>query len=409
MKSWTTRPMLIATALVGLLLIAAFFVSTRSDQREVTAYFDRAVAVYPGTDLRIMGVQVGEVTAVIPDGNQVRVEMRYDDAYDLPAKASAAVVTPTLVADRYIQVFPPYEKGAKLSDGGEIPLERTQTPIELDRMYKALDDLSVAIGPQNGQTEGGALADLLNASADALEGNGQAGSDTIRNLSAVAEVLSENRGPLFDDVRALASISETLAANDSTVDGFIDQLTGVSAQLAGERDELAKVLNSLAESMKTVEGFIKENREVLGSSVNKLTSIMERVDNQKDALGLVAQKGALAMGNLALAYDPSTASFGSRVQVAPSVMFRPDDLFCGTLKGAVGAGSDAADALQPLCDVMSSLFEPALNTPLKTPDPLAGLGLQAPIPGIDTKTAEGATTENPPVSNWTDLLKGFMP
>ena len=80
---------LVWLGLVGALLVTAYLVAQRNSQRTVTAYFDRAVAVYPGTDLRVMGVQIGEVAAVVPEGDRVRVEMRYDDEYSLPAGASA--------------------------------------------------------------------------------------------------------------------------------------------------------------------------------------------------------------------------------------------------------------------------------------------------------------------------------
>ncbi|HWM72618.1 MAG TPA: MCE family protein, partial [Nocardioides sp.] len=235
MTSWSTRTRLLVAAIPVALLVVAYLVFPGGGDRTVTAHFDRAVAVYPGTDLRVMGVQIGEVTAVVPDGNSVRVEMTYDEEYKLPADAKAAVVTPTLVADRYVQVFPAYGKGAALPDDGDIPLSRTQTPIELDRMFKALDDLSVTLGPKGGETSG-ALGDLLTAGSKALDGNGELGSETIRNLSDAAEVFASNRGPLFDNVRSLAAITDTLAANDTTVQSFLTHLTSVSSQLEGERE-----------------------------------------------------------------------------------------------------------------------------------------------------------------------------
>ena len=91
----------------------------------------------------------------------------------------------------------------------------------------------------------------------------------------------------------------------------------MSGQLEGEREELREVLASLARVLGTVKGFVQENREVLGNDVELLTSLLERVDNQKDALGLVIQKGSLALGNLAIAFEPTTGTYGSRVQVAP--------------------------------------------------------------------------------------------
>ena len=173
MTAWSRRTQLIAVAIPFALLLLTFLVFPGDGSRTVTAHFDRAVAVYPGTHLRVMGVRVGEVTAVVPEGNSVRVEMTYDKEYKLPADAKAAVVTPTLVADRYVQVFPAYSKGAEMPDHGDIPLGRTQTPIELDRMFKSLDDLAVTLGPKAGSTSG-ALDNLLTAGAKALDGNGAA-------------------------------------------------------------------------------------------------------------------------------------------------------------------------------------------------------------------------------------------
>ncbi len=351
MMTWSRRTQLLLAAIpVGLLLLA-FVIFPGEGSRTVTAHFDRAVGVYPGTHLRVMGVRVGEVTAVVPDGNSVRVEMTYDGDYKLPADAKAAVVTPTLVADRYVQVFPAYSKGAAMADDGDIPLSRTQVPIELDRMFKSLDDLAVTLGPQAGSTKG-ALDNLLTAGTKALDGNGELGSDTIRNLSKAAEVFADNRGPLFENVRSLAEITDTLATNDATVQEFLTELSGVSAQFAGERDELEAVLESLAKVLGSVKGFVSENRETLGKDIDMLGSLLQRVDNQKDAVGIVVQQGSLAMSNLALAFEPTTGTYGSRVQIAPGIQFRPDQFLCQTL---INVG-----APQVVCDLISGLLTPIL-------------------------------------------------
>src|SRR5512145_1520727 len=91
------RTMVVVVAVLHL-LGTFVFVSRDEPSKTVTAHFPRAVSVYVGTDVRILGVNVGKVTAVIPEGNSVRVEMEYDATYDVPADAKAAIVTPTLVA-----------------------------------------------------------------------------------------------------------------------------------------------------------------------------------------------------------------------------------------------------------------------------------------------------------------------
>ena len=53
----------------------------------------------------------------------MRVEMEYDAKYKLPADAKAVIVTPTLVADRFVQLTPAYDgSGAAMADGADIPL-----------------------------------------------------------------------------------------------------------------------------------------------------------------------------------------------------------------------------------------------------------------------------------------------
>lgn len=365
--------MLAASAGVAVLLLVAFLIFPGDGNRTLTAHFDRAVAVYPGTELRVMGVRIGEVTDVVPDGNSVRVEMTYDAEYKLPADAKAAVITPTLIADRYVQVFPAYGSGPAMADGADIPLDRTNTPIELDRMYKAINDLSTTLGPKAGSTRG-ALDALLTAGAKALDGNGQLGSDTIRNLSAAADTFARNRGPLFDNVSQLAHLTQTLAANDATVQQFMQSLTSVSGQLAGEKDEIAKVLDALGDVLGSVKGFVKDNRADLTRDIDLLNGLLKRVDRQKDNLGLVVEKGSLALGNLGLAFDPSTGSFGSRLQVAPGILFRPDQFLCQTL---VNAG-----APESLCKILSTLLEPIL--PITTPIAAKAVGTGVTKPDAST-------------------------
>ena len=52
----------------------------------VTAYFDRTVSIYKGSEVRVMGVRIGTVTAVVPEGDRVRVAMEYDGGVQAPRR-----------------------------------------------------------------------------------------------------------------------------------------------------------------------------------------------------------------------------------------------------------------------------------------------------------------------------------
>ena len=48
--------------------------SATAGQYRVTAYFNQAVGLYPGSDVRILGIPVGTITEVTPMGDRVRVK-----------------------------------------------------------------------------------------------------------------------------------------------------------------------------------------------------------------------------------------------------------------------------------------------------------------------------------------------
>ena len=104
------------------------------------------VGVYTGSSVRILGVPVGKVTKITPHGTSVTVEMTYDGKYKVPADAFAAVVPPSIVGDRYIQLTPAYTSGPVMKDKAQIPLTRTALPAELDDIFQSLDDLNKSLG-----------------------------------------------------------------------------------------------------------------------------------------------------------------------------------------------------------------------------------------------------------------------
>ena len=310
----------LAVAAAVVLLAATFFVfrSANADTRTVSAHFPRAVSIYKGSDVRILGVSVGKVTDVVPEGNSVRVEMEYSGEYDLPADAKAVIVTPTLVADRFVQLTPVYESGPKMKDNGDIPLDATGVPIELDRIYASLQDLSQALGP-NGVNKDGTLNHLFAVAEKNLRGKGALGNKMINDLSEAAETFGQGSSDLFATVRNLASFTQVLARNDELVRAFIQDLSGVSADLAGERVELQKALGEVAKAVGTVQAFVKDNRKALSDDLKDLARVARTMASERDSMKKALIAGPVGISNLNLAFDVATGSIGSRIGVQGNV------------------------------------------------------------------------------------------
>ncbi|MFS3130437.1 MCE family protein [Nocardioides sp. Bht2] len=341
-----------------LALIAVVFVALDDDKptKTATAFFPRAVSIYPDTEVRILGVKIGRVTSVTPDGESVRVAMEYDADYKIPADAKAVIVTPTLVADRFIQLTPVYESGPTLADGAKIALPNTGVPVELDRIYSSLRDLSVALGP-NGVNKDGSLNRLLSVAAKQLEGKGAKGNKMIRSLAQAAETFGSSSGDLFETVENLAAFTETLAANDELVNAFVKDLAGVSADLADERQELEAALAAVANAVGTVKTFVADNRKGVSTNIKRLTKAVKAVASQKEELNRALFAGPVAIGNLNASYDVRTGSQNSRFSFAGNIA-RFDQFLCALITQS----DKISNALtKTACSLFQSLLTPVTS------------------------------------------------
>ncbi|WP_431961943.1 MCE family protein [Actinacidiphila sp. bgisy160] len=310
----------------------------------VTAYFPRTVGIYPGSDVRVLGVRIGEVRKITPEGGRVRVELEYDRGRKVPADAQAAIVNSSVVSDRYVQLLPVYRKGAVLRDGAVIPESRTAVPVELDRIFDSLHTTAEALGP-NGANNKGSLSRLLGVSADNLQGQGASLNQTVQDLSQAVTTLSDGRRDLFGTVRNLQVFTAALAADDASVRSFNTDLADVAGQLAAEREDLAAALKYLAAALGDVSGFVKGNKKALTSDVRGLAEVTKVLVSQRDALEEILTVAPTGLSNLQNAYNPSAGTLDTRNNAQTPQ--DPSSLLCSILK-TTGDDHDNCEGLKKL-------------------------------------------------------------
>jgi phospholipid/cholesterol/gamma-HCH transport system substrate-binding protein len=339
----------IASAVVVALVAAGFALWPRAHAVHVTGLFARAVGLYPGSDVRVLGVPIGTVTSVTPEGDHVAVEFEYDGAIKVPANAEAAVVSPSLVSDRYVQLLPAYTSGPVMASGSTIARDHTAVPVELDRISQSLDDLMVALGP-NGANKNGALSRLLDTGAKNLKGQGGAIHDTNHDLSLALQTLAGGKDDLFSTVKNLQSFTSTLATNDTQVRRLNSDLASVSDQLAGERGDLGAALKNLAIALNETSTFVHDNRAVLTTNISQLTSVTTTIARQRDALDEALTNAPVAVSNLQHAYNPISGTLDTRNNAAQ--LDDPALLICALINGPTGTGNtDLCKNIQKLLKV----------------------------------------------------------
>ncbi|MEP9384812.1 MCE family protein [Nocardioides sp. KR10-350] len=321
-----------------------------SDQKELVAHFPRTVSIYEGSDVRVLGVPVGKVDKVTPDGTDVVVTMHYDSDVQVPADAKAVIVAPSIVGDRYVQLTPAYTKGAVMADGAELSTDRTAVPLELDQIYSSLDNLVVALGP-TGANKNGALTDLLQQTARNFGGQGTKVNSTIHDLGTLTKTLDDNKDQLFGSARQLESFVGTLAKNDTTVRKFTTSLDSVSKMLAGERDDLATALHNLSIALGNVTTFVKDNKAKLRSNISGLNRVAKVLVKRRDSLAETLKDAPLALNNLYQAYNPDTGTLDTNAnltEIAHQITSDPSTFLCGILYQADKSGKS--------CNVVKGLL-----------------------------------------------------
>lgn len=392
-----TRAFAIACVLVLVVVAAVWWLFLGANERRITAYFSSAVGIYSGGDVRVLGVPVGTVDEVVPQGKDVRVTMSVERDTQVPADAGAVLVSPSVVSDRYVQLAPVYRGGPAMEDGTVIPKQRTATPVELDQVYSNLNDLTKALGPQ-GANENGALTDLLNTGAKNLQGNGQAIADSLSHLGEAGKTLSGNSKELFATVDNLQKFTSMLADNDGRVREFNTQMQQVSGFLAGEREDFGAAVAELSDALGKVDSFVHDNRSAVKSNVDQLRSVSQVLVDEKAALNESLTNTPLALGNLANAYNGASGTLDIRADLnelnQPPVVALCKQLRAGELPGGQDGNlpaslSDACQRLQPVLDGVAPLPTPAETLGAvqqgklpQLPLPLGGAnGVETPLGG----------------------------
>lgn len=304
----------IALLVVLALVVAGWLTWRQARANETTqfeALFDSAVALYPGSDVQILGVPVGKVTAVEPEGNVVRVTMRLDGGQKVSADTAAVIVAPTLVSDRYVQLTKPLDGGTALAADTVLPQERTAVPVEVDDLYRSLDDMSTKLGP-NGANKDGSLSKLLDVAAENLEGQGTGINEMLSEFGKATGTLADIDEDFFATIGNLKEFNDMLVANDSGVANVNRQFAAVTDYLAEDREDLADAIANLGSSLSVLEDFIKDNRGNLQTSVDNLVGPTRVLVKQKDSLEEAVRLIPLALQNFLNAYNPATKTLDGR-------------------------------------------------------------------------------------------------
>lgn len=331
------------------------------DGLHIRGEFTAAVGIYPGNDVRILGVKVGKVTSVTPDGREVTVAMTLDPGVDVRADTDAAIITPNLVSDRYVQLTGAYSSGPKLADGTTLGLSRTRTPVELDQLYGSLISLFTALGPK-GANKTGSLSRLLRVGAANLSGTGAKINKTVGDLSKSSSTLAGSRKNIFGTIKQLSVFTHTLAQHNSQLAGANADLAGVTNTLAADRTQFGEALRNLAGALLLVKSFVQQHRSALSANVHRLSRVAVALGRRQTSLAQALHSAPQLLQNFLDAYDPNHKLLRGRADLNELTVWARQH-------ATSGATSDAtSDATSTSRDTSTATTSAAVTTATSSGD-----------------------------------------
>lgn len=272
-----------------------------SGHMTVTAYFSDSAGLFTGNDVGILGVPVGKVTAIEPDGDRVKVTLEVDTDRPIPADVGAAVVARSVATDRYVELTPVYRGGPTLKDGATIVLDSTRTPVDFDQVLETIDEFATGIAGSRETTD--AIRRFVDAGDAAFSGQGEQLHETITKLSDAATDVGGQRGEIVATLDSLDSLVAAVGANERTVRRFLRRVAQGSALLDDQRTEFRASLRSLDSAVHTVAEFAVRNRGQIVKALNGSADIMDALLEKEQQLSEVLEVMPLALQNLARTDD----------------------------------------------------------------------------------------------------------
>lgn len=255
MVSRTQRQVAIGAIVVTILIV--IWLIMRGGGYEVNAIFETGGQLVKGANVTVGGKAVGKVESItLTDNNMANVKLKInDDSLDplhQGTKATIRQFSLSGVANRFVAVQPGPNNAPKIANGGVIPLDDTESPVDLDQVLNSFTP-KVTKGLQ-GFIKGSAAQYADDPSTPLNETT--YGNMALRYIAPffdagarLAHSVAKDDETLADFLVVSDRASTTLAEQHEQIRAMFTNLTKFTVAVSSESDELDRALAILPQTL----------------------------------------------------------------------------------------------------------------------------------------------------------------
>jgi len=211
-----------------------------------------------GSDVKIHGINVGQVTTVHLVGGEAQVNMWLHDGEKVPVDASATIRPKTLFGEKFVDIEPgPSEaSGPFLKNNGFI--KQTTGGFELERVLTDLYPILKAVRPEDVTT----LLDTLARSGEGLGPEVNRQIVAFQQVSDVSVAHDADTREFLDDLArlsdSLANSAPNLIAGSKDLNVALPDLNSQAGNLTTVLDQLTRLSSDAADILEANRGFLNK-------------------------------------------------------------------------------------------------------------------------------------------------------
>jgi phospholipid/cholesterol/gamma-HCH transport system substrate-binding protein len=198
--------------------------STESATNEYCAVMSDSVGLYVGNPVTQMGYPIGKVLKVEPHDTDVKVVFSLDEGRPIPEGVRAVTRSPSILADRALELVGNYTGGPRLKPAECIPLRQTSTPLSIAKIIGSATDFVNAINP-DGSTN---IADALRGIDQAMAGQGDRANQLLTRSSRLLDNPDQAISQMGEITRNIAELTSMLRANRAPLKQIVADLPPIT-------------------------------------------------------------------------------------------------------------------------------------------------------------------------------------
>ncbi|MGH8870344.1 MAG: MCE family protein [Actinomycetes bacterium] len=270
------------------------------DSSEYSAVFSDVTGLVEGDDVRVAGVRVGEVEDIaVHKGDRALVTFTVQDSRPLSRSTQAMVRYRNLVGQRYVALAEGPGTGARLPEGGTIPMAHTQPALDLTVLFDGFKPLFQALNPKD-------VNRLALEIVQTLQGEGGTVNSLLAHTASLTNTLADRDAVIGRTVDNLNTVLATLGERDEKLASLINELQRFVSGLSADREAIGSSLTNIAALTDETAGLVREGRPAIRKDIKGLGEVARNLDEDRAFVNGVLQRLPTKLETIT-----KTATYGS--------------------------------------------------------------------------------------------------